>query len=220
MIFSELDASPFKHSTVFYNNEFESILAVIIVCYNCIVTKKIALPNDENKIRDNMLKNYLKKDEFKRTHNPLEKYLFDKETEENTGRVDIRIMPINPFINDDAYYIIECKRLNNQNLNGTSGLNGKYIEEGIYRFVSEKYSTYYKTNGMIGFIVEPLNISDNINSINMLLKTEFPQVNTHQVLKQRIIKGGFDFSYCSVHKLQQREILLYHLMFDLSGNIR
>lgn len=62
-------------------------------------------------------------------------------------------MFINLFINDDVYYIIECKRLDINNLNGISGLNGEYILEGICCFVFLKYLCYYKINGMIVFIV-------------------------------------------------------------------
>lgn len=92
---------------------------------------------------------------------------------ENTGRIDIRVMPVNPFISDDAYYILECKRLDAKRQTGTSGLNAEYISEGICRFVSEKYSSYYKVNGMIGFVIEPMDLQDNVASINTLLLSQY-----------------------------------------------
>ena len=52
----------------------------------------------------------------------------------SNGRIDIRIIAKNDFEIDDAYYTIECKRLDNQNLLGETGLNAKYVKEGIKRF--------------------------------------------------------------------------------------
>lgn len=218
-MFTKLNASIYKYNNTFYNSVFEEILSKIIVCYNQMILDKVSLINDENSIRDYMLSNYLKRQWFKK-QNDITNYLFDKELVENTGRIDIRIMPVNPLINDEAYYIIECKRLNSKNQNGKKGLNGEYISEGICRFVSQKYSSYYKTNGMIGFIVSTININKNIDCINKLLKTSFKQSNTTQQLKNKIIVNGFDFSYFSLHNINGEEIGIYHLMFDFANNLK
>ena len=219
MMFSDLNASGYGQNLTFYNNEFEGVLYGIIACYNCMIASKVILPNDENQIRDRILANYLKRDWFKRQYS-IVNYLFDKEIAEMTGRVDIRVMPINPFVNDEAYYIIECKRLNSQNQTGISGLNAEYIKEGIYRFVSGKYSSYFKTNGMIGFVVDIMDIHRNIMTINELLKSHFLQSNTTQFLTERKIESSFQYTYCSKHSIDQKEVLLYHLMFDFSKNIQ
>lgn len=219
MIFSELNASGFKYNGIFYNKEFEEILLKIIACYNCIIYQNVRLSNDENSIRNYMLYNYLKKQWFKEKHE-ITNFLFDSELPENTGRADIRIIPVNPLINDEAYYIIECKRLNAKNQNGKTGLNAKYISEGINRFVSQKYSSYYQSSGMIGFVVESIDVNKNIASINTLLQTSFTQTNTIQEITKRSIVAGFDFSYCSLHKVDSKEITIYHLMFDFAKNIQ
>lgn len=129
-------------------------------------------------------------------------------------------MPINPFINDEAYYVIECKRVNSINVNGTSGLNSEYISEGICRFTSGKYSSYYKTNGMIGFVVEPMDINANVTSINNLLVSNYSLANTTQELQYREIVKGFAFSYCSQHNLFEDSVVLYHLMFNFSMEVQ
>lgn len=133
MMFSELNASTYKYSSVYYYAEFESILSKIIACYLLMLKEKVDVYNDENKIRDVIVNNYLKKEHYKQQFN-LTNYLFDSETPENKGRIDIRIMPINPFKGDEAYYIIECKRLDANNPKGTSGLNGEYISEGTIKY--------------------------------------------------------------------------------------
>ena len=219
MMFSELNATGYGQNLTFYDNEFEGVLSGIIACYNCVVSSKVILPNDENQIRDHILSNYLKKEWFKRQYS-VANYLFDKEISEMTGRVDIRVMPVNPFVNDEAYYIIECKRLNSQKQTGISGLNAEYIKEGIYRFVSGKYSSYFKTNGMIGFVVDGMDIHNNIMIINNLLCNHFVQSNTIEYLTQRKMESNFEYSYYSKHSIDQKEILLYHLIFDFSKNIK
>jgi len=215
MMFTELNASDYGYSSIFYNAEFEEILSKVIACYNAMLSDNVSLSNNENSIRDYMLYNYLKKQSFKKQYG-VTNYLFDSELPENTGRIDIRIMPVNPFVNDDAYYIIECKRLDAVNPKGTSGLNSEYVKQGIHRFASTKYSTYYKTNGMIGFVVQTIDISNNVAAINNLLKGA---ANTTRELFNRNIVSGFDYSYCSTHSLNGVEITIYHLMFDFSGNV-
>lgn len=214
-----LNASGYPFASTDYQQEFEKILSKIIVCYRLMLKENVSLDNNENLIRDYILKNYLKKQWFKEQYE-LTNFLFDFELPENTGRIDIRIIPVNPLINDDAYYVIECKRLNGINLNGTTGLNAEYIKEGMGRFISTKYSSYFGVNGMIGFIVQPIDISQNITAINQLLKSSFPQTYTAKELEYREITAGFEFSYCSTHSIGENDVLLYHLMFDLSNNIK
>jgi len=219
MSFNALNATVFESKSNFYFAEFEDILYKIILCYNFMTTDKVSLINDENSIRNIILSNYLKVERFKVLFG-LTNYLFDKEIEEDTGRIDIRIMPINPFLNDDAYYIIECKRIDNTNIDGTTGLNAKYIENGICRFITEKYPSYYQTNGMIGFVVEPIDIHKNTQSINKLLRQEFLNACTKQELTYKEIHPQFKHSYYSRHTIFNKTIILYHLMLDFSGNIK
>jgi hypothetical protein len=217
-----LDAAPFNYSVIFHNTEFEQILAGIIACYYCIVNENIPLPpNNENEIRNIMLSEdkYLKNTNFRAKHPPLDKYQFDPETVEGNGRADIRILSVNPYEGDRAYYIIECKRINDENQTGVRGLNGEYIREGIIRFTSRKYPFYKKTAGMIGFVIANMNIKQNINFINELLKS-FPETNTQQVLVERPIVHDFECSYYSIHKVGDEVKCIYHLMFDFSRNIR
>lgn len=213
-----LNASGYPFAKDDYRNEFETILSKIIMCYNIMSSNNVSLDNNENSIRDYMLYNYFKKQWFKEQHE-LIGYLFDPELPENTGRIDIRVIPVNPLINDDAYYVIECKRLNAKNQTGRTGLNAEYISEGMCRFTSKKYSSYFEINGMIGFIVEPMNINQNTILINSLLKTDFSIANTTQDLQYREIGSGFKYSYCSIHKLDGNGVVLYHLMLDFSKNI-
>jgi len=220
MIFTELNASGYEYNGIFYNAEFEDILSKIITCYNLMLADNVLFTNDENVIRDVLLINYLK-DNAIRKKIKLTDYLFDREVPEDRslGRTDIKIQTLNTFQDASAYYIIECKRLDATNTTGTTGLNAKYIENGIYRFVSSYYSTHNRTNGMIGFVVESIDINKNVSSINNLLTTSFLDANTTHNLQYREIVADFDFSYCSYHDVDGNNLVLYHLMFDLSKNV-
>ncbi len=226
MIFFDLNASEFGYNYTFYKKEFESIIEEVIACYNKIVLSKLQLPDNENNIRDIMLTHYLKNESFKKEHSCLINYHFDSETIENKGRADIRVLPINPYINDEAYFIFECKRLNAKNLTGDTGLNAEYIKNGICRFVTNYYSTYFGLNGMIGFVFDNVNIDQNIENINMIIKKNFindKNISVNANVLEKITKiqllNNFNFTYISKHNsVAQKQITLYHLMFDFSNN--
>lgn len=217
-MFSEPNASNFGYIPAFYCAELEVILSGVVKCYDILLNNRRFVPNSENQIRDILLFDYLNCQEI-RNKIGLH-YTFDPEVPENQyeGRTDINVKTEKSLISVPAYYIIECKRLDNQNPKGTTGLNSKYINDGICRFVSGLYSTYNSTSAMIGFVVAPLEIHENVKVINELLLED-----THacciKPMSYHKIKDDFDYSYLSAHKANSKEISIYHLMFDLSGNI-
>mgnify|MGYP001332443885 FL=1 len=156
--------------------------------------------------------------------------IFDKEIPEITGRVDIRILPTkDEYVNDSAYYIIECKRLNAANLKGLRGLNAEYVKNGICRFSTGYYSSYFGCNAMFGFLVEPVNTQkDIVNNINSMLNIDFinaqgqsVNANATQQMQHENFAGGYSYSYMSKHTHSSgNELTLYHLMFDFSNNIQ
>lgn len=223
-----LDASSFNYSRTRKYSSFEFILTKCVVVYSAILNSGIDLVNDENSIRDEFLK-YLQDFDFK-VKNELRNLKFDKETAENTGRVDIRILPTkDEYVNDNAYYIIECKKLNSDNLNGATGLNAEYVKNGICRFSTGYYSSYFGCSAMFGFLVEPMNIQkDIVNNINSMLNTNLVNAqgqsvnaNATQQMQYENFANGYSYSYVSKHThCSGNELVLYHLMFDFSKNIQ
>lgn len=213
---NKLDASEFFFKDDICTREFEFILSKITFCYKKMIASNKQIPlNDENGIRDILLLDYLKNLDVKTELN-LTNYLFDRESSEinSSGRVDIRIMPVNPFISDDAYYILECKRLDNQARQGVSGLNYKYIDKGIQRFTTGFYSSYFKLNAMVGFVIDSLDIHSNVEDINYLLENDFKQIDTTVLLTKENFIDNYEFYYSSVHLTKDNQDLkLYHLMF-------
>ncbi len=167
------------------------------------------IDNNENLIRNGLYKNYLENNLIREELN-LTPYLFDTEVElfneDNDsvkGRTDIKVYnAIERTKNTSAYYIIECKRID-----GSNELNKKYIENGINRFVeNEKYPSFKKVNGMIGFIVTPIDVDENTKY--------FSDLKFHQFI------NNFKHSYISNHTTtNSNNLTLYHLMLDYSSKI-
>jgi len=217
-----LSATVFEYSISDFNAEFENIFAQIIVCYNLMIDAKVSLPNNENKIRNELVNNYLMDNTIRAKLN-LTEYIFDREvaTKNDLGRVDIQVKSKDIFKDTTAYYDIECKRLDNNNQNGEKGLNGKYISNGIARFTTDKkYQFYNHTAGMIGFVVSKMDIDENVRFINQLLKNTFININTEKELTQKQITPDFKYSYYSLHKVDNSSKIIYHLMFNFSKQIQ
>lgn len=205
---SKLDASNFEFLDFYQDNVFEFILTQIYICYNKMLNDYPSIENKENIIRNGLHKNYLENNLIREELN-LTPYLFDTEVElyndddSVKGRTDIKVYnAIERTKNTDAYYIIECKRID-----GSNGLNDKYISNGINRFIeNEKYPSFKKVNGMIGFVVNPIDIEKNTQI--------FSDLKFHQFI------NDFKYSYISNHTTTNlNNLTLYHLMLDYSSKI-
>ncbi|MCF7919122.1 MAG: hypothetical protein K9N06_04335 [Candidatus Cloacimonetes bacterium] len=221
-MFDSLDSTKYEYGESIYYDEFKVIIQKIVICYYLMLRDEIVCANNENQIRDVLLIEYLK-DNLIRNRVKLNDFIFDREVPEDRspGRTDIKIQTKQSFIDTDAYYIIECKRLDSVKPEGVSGLNAKYISEGLMRFITEKYSSKYGLNGMIGFIVESMDINQNIKILNKLIEEKFPGTRTIQGMQSEDFIEDFEYVYSSRHNTDSnKQILIYHLMLDFSGNIR
>lgn len=209
-----------KISEALRKDDLEQITAYILVISEMLVKdfagKNRKLPNNENRIRSIMLEEYLDDDKVRHDYGMLD-YSFTPETQENydgkgnyIGRADIRIKLKTDFDKRSAYYIIECKRID-----GTSELNNKYIEEGVARFVTQKYSSYYGKNIMLGFVIKDIDISDNALKIE---KKQNAEVNEH-------MHGSFELvnkvkkheMYKCTYYIESGEVELRHIFSDFSN---
>lgn len=201
-----------------YRANFEKITNYILGICKLIVEdckkKQMKLPNDENRIRSIMLEEYLKK---QKSSYGMSDYRFELEVPENyagngqhIGRVDIRILLKSDFEKEDAYYIIECKRID-----GTSALNKKYVKEGVSRFVTEKYSSYYGRNIMLGFVVKKIDISANAQLIEEIQNSDLDQ-NMHGNF-QLVKSDDLAKCYKCMYQIQAGELELRHIFSDYSS---
>lgn len=201
-----------------YRANFEKITNYILDICELVVEdyeqKQIKLPNDENRIRSIILEEYLKKQ--KDTYG-MSDYRFDLEIPENyvgngqhIGRVDIRILLKNDFEKDDAYYIIECKRID-----GTSDLNKKYVKEGVARFIIQKYSSYYGRNIMLGFVVKKIDIYANVQLIEGIQNADS---NEHMHGKFKLVENNSMAKvYKCMYQIPSGKVELCHIFSDFSS---
>lgn len=201
-----------------YRANFEKITKYILDICELVAedyqNKQLKLPNDENRIRSIMLEEYMKK---QKASYGMSDYRFELEAPENyagsgqhIGRVDIRILLKSDFEKEDAYYIIECKRID-----GTAGLNKKYIKEGVARFVTQKYSSYYGRNIMLGFVVKKIDISANTKLIEGIQNSDLDQ-NMHGNF-QLVNSDNLTESYKCMYQIQSGELELRHIFSDYSS---
>jgi hypothetical protein len=204
---------------------FENIIDKIIICSqmmkNVCVSNGYRIDNDEQKIRNHLLEKYLNNDEIRSQIGLNDLCLrFIPEVPENyndsndtyIGRIDIKVVTENWFKNSNEYYTVECKRVD-----GSRGLNEKYITEGVSRFIKApiKYQSYYKRNIMFGFVVKNIDIDSNIIMIE-----EYHSLQ----LKDWIMEGlhllkNSPSDYClysSYYFFDQSTLELQHLFFNFS----
>lgn len=228
---SLLNATPFSGSAIRIDSQFRSLLVCCIKIYNDIIAKNKRTKNDEETIRDLFFDEYLNDDNYRNQNKELEDFHFEKEPKENIGYLDIKAKKLNPYVSTKAYFVIECKRLDSNNLTGNTGLNAEYIKNGVCRFVEDYYSSYYDCNAMFGFIVESVNVqNDIVDNINSMLNKDFTlktkktsrivNAKATQVMQYVDFANGYQYSYISKHThTSGKNIDLYHLMFDLSSII-
>lgn len=208
---------------------FKKLLTAVIICYQKSLENE-HLESSENYIRNMLVDEYLEDSLIKEELGIME---FDFTAEaavikdrKEIGYLDIKIVVKNHSLSNikNSFFVFECK-----NLDGESALNSQYIQEGIHRFVNEKYPTTLGRNGMLGFIIKPIDIEGNTQKINNLLNksgtnAEIVAVRkqTKEHLKKYTIVNNFVFSYCSKHETltDKKSFELYHLMLDYSDNIR
>jgi len=201
-----------KYVKYYIDSNFEFILTQMYKCYQKMLVDYDSVENNENKIKNRLYKDYLNNQNV-RDELGLNQYLFKTETGmidddyNEKGYSDIEVIDLKgSFKSTKAFYIIECKRIDNVNSHYKSSLNNKYIREGINRFIDEKYPTYYKVNGMLGFVVKNIDIKENCK--------HFSDFQLYPFI------DNFEFSYRSNHTSKnQNPIILYHLFFDFSNKI-
>lgn len=221
----------FKNSSLnFYLKQglYDIIIDGLIDC--CLLMSKSCIEqsrkilNHEEKIRTHLVENYLENDIERRKTSLSKQHLrFEVEAQENydnknesyEGRVDIKVISKDTLADRRAYYIIECKRID-----GKETLNKKYITEGVQRFITEKYSSHYGKNIMLGFIVKDINIQSNIQKINSLNQNIlYTYIDTDMLTVRSDSENNY--AVCeSKYKVKSKLLLLNHIFYNFSSIIR
>jgi len=193
------------------------IITKLLECFDLMrqdcECNSVIIANNEIAIRDFLFCNYLNNDTVLRSVG-FDDFMFISEAPENyvnnrpIGRADLQVFSIDRFRHRERYFIIECKRVD-----GNLTLNREYIDEGIRRFVGRmpKYTSYYKMNCMLGFVVKNIDISKNLDRINQLLQNDYSDIHVQDYLHE----GTIPDTYISSHGEDETErITLIHVFPD------
>lgn len=106
---------------------------------------------------------------------------------------------------DEGYFGAECKRLRADQLK----LLNEYIENGVKRFVSGKYSSKSTVAAMIGYVQEG-EISEIVDKLKILIK----DTNLEENLVRLILERSPQYKSVHIRSLDLQAITLHHLFFD------
>jgi len=190
-----------------YNRRFKTLLLKIYQSYEQLLVDNQCIPRHEDEITKILVDIYLVK---------LDNYTFRREKGNNLGIVDIYI--VEDFLDNKPEFIIECKVLDNINLQGLEGKNAKYIKNGVYRFLNGHYflSNKFYINAMVGFIVDDLDIVSNIDNLNLVSKNIIGEIVD---ITQEITLEEENLYKSTYRTIREKNFTIYHLMMDFSKNI-
>jgi len=125
------------------------------------------------------------------------------------GRIDIKI--IYSFV-ETEYFGIECKRVNDKG----NDLAKKYIQKGLMRFVTGKYSPGHDWMAMVGFVVDG-KTSESIERIQGFLAIQTRRTHLKSKWTQETSFGVFNHLYSTGHEQRGKNspITVLHLFLPL-----
>lgn len=125
------------------------------------------------------------------------------------GRIDIKI--IYSFV-EAEYFGIECKRVNDKG----NDLAKKYIQKGLMRFVTGKYSPGHDWMAMIGFVVDG-KLSESIGRIQGFLTIQSRRTHLKSEWVQETRFGAHEHLYSTSHSQRGKDSLItvLHLFLPL-----
>ena len=98
----ELNASTFTGTSLFVHREFCAVLEHCIYIYREFISSNNDVANNEEKIRDVFFKK-LNNDKYRNKHRVLLNFHFEREPQENTGFLDIKVKTLNPYRSTKAF---------------------------------------------------------------------------------------------------------------------
>lgn len=133
------------------------------------------------------------------------------ETAKELGRIDLRLTH---GYRSDVYFALECKRLNVIDKNGkTSSLAGKYVTEGMMRFVGEtpQYAKTLAQGGMIGYVMDG-NVRNAIRSVNRQIRNHYINLSMQSATSlEASTKSTKNLIKQSIHILPNKAFTIHHI---------
>jgi hypothetical protein len=104
---------------------------------------------------------------------------------------------------ESPYFGFECKIVDDRKGQSIK----EYIDEGMMRFLSEKYAATEKLGGMIAYLINR-EVENCVLKINERIKQEFGET---ACLAHSTLDVDFDFVFQSNHSRSNLDFILYHV---------
>lgn len=91
---------------------------------------------------------------------------------EITGRIDIALLFAEWFDNEDAYFGVECKKIDGRSSGAAHSLDKAYVETGVQKFADGRYCGKQDVAMMLGYLLSPP-CEDAFDRINSILAAKF-----------------------------------------------
>lgn len=137
--------------------------------------------------------------------------LEDMATNDQTilGRIDITLKFRHQFGNEDAYVAIECKRVSA----GNSGLNTRYVTQGVSRFATGQYATGHEWGFMLGYVLK-MPVNQIVDSIDRRIQRDYGQAaKLFQVFRHPL---SLDVLESTLIQQNKHAIRLKHIFVDMT----
>lgn len=149
-----------------------------------------------------------------RTKTHTEAMRMGKQKTNEAKEIDLQIFDIGEKEHHKKHFVWEAKRVGDKRIDsGYSGLNSKYVNEAIYRFIEQEYADGLNDAGVLGYILagEVATIVGDINqSMGRINENPPLSVSNHLCLAQSI--ADFKDIYRSNHtRTDHTNIQLHHL---------
>ena len=139
-------------------------------------------------------------------------------TGEVVGRVDLHF---SSGYREDVYFALECKRLNVRSAGGhRRSLAKAYVDDGIMRFVAEKYGRGLDKGGMLGYVMDG-DVASAVAAVDAQVKKQRQRIllRGHGGLRSSSIMPQMDHIRETLHARSRRtrSILIHHLFLGVGG---
>jgi len=132
------------------------------------------------------------------------------------GKPDLIFSPLNN--NEDEYFACECKLLNKTDKNGRwSSLAGKYVDEGMMRYVSEQYSGG-ENGGMLGYVMDGDTVKA-ISSVNDAIHNRKDKlcIDHKPELRKSSIRPSCQQTKETRHLLENGPFTIHHIFLPVTS---
>jgi len=131
---------------------------------------------------------------------------------EELGRIDLRFTSAYQA-REDVYFAFECKRLNVISNGKFQSLAGKYVKEGMMRFVVGQYAQALNCGGMLAYVMDG-NLPSARKAVDAAVRRRCSKlcIAAPTGLRRSVLsKSGCQIDE-TVHALGSRSFTLYHLL--------